>query len=58
MKNYIFLENPFFEIKDVQKLNEEESLFKPIYINFPSISSIFFKKKDLKIKLLFMMKIV
>ena len=45
MKNNIFFENPFFEIKDVQKLNEEESLFKPIHINFPVKSSIFFKKK-------------
>ena len=45
MKNIIFFENPFFEMKDVQKLKEEESLFKPIHINFPAISSIFFKKK-------------
>jgi hypothetical protein len=45
MKNIIFFENPFFEMKDVQKLKEEESLFKPIHINFPVISSIFFKKK-------------
>ena len=41
----IFFQNPFIETRDVQKFNEEKSLFKPIHANFPLISHIISKKK-------------
>ena len=52
MKNNILLNNPFFEIRDNQKFNEEKSLFKPIHNIFPVISTIIFKKKGPQSKII------